>query len=80
MIQLGVSIVRYYHSLGVPMKLVWLIKMCLHETYWGVHIAKRLSDKFPIQNDIKQGVAWSPLLFNFALEYAIRRSRKNTWG
>jgi hypothetical protein len=30
-----------------------------------------LSDKFPIQNDLKQGDALSPLLFSFALEYAI---------
>jgi hypothetical protein len=31
-----------------------------------------LSDKFLIQNILKQGDALSPLLFNFALEYAIR--------
>ena len=28
---------------------------------------------FPIKNGSKQGVALSPLLFNFALEYVIRR-------
>ena len=28
---------------------------------------------FPIRNGLKQGDALSPLLFNFALEYAIRR-------
>jgi hypothetical protein len=32
-----------------------------------------LSDKFPFQNELKQGDALSPLLFNFALEYAIRK-------
>jgi hypothetical protein len=57
---------------GTPKKLVRLIKMCLNETYSKVHIGKLLSDKVSIQNGLKQGDALSPLLFNFALEYAIR--------
>ena len=32
-----------------------------------------MSDRFPIRNGLKQGDALSPMLFNFALEYAIRR-------
>jgi hypothetical protein len=38
-----------------------------------VRIGKHLSDSFPIQNGLKQGDALSPLLFNFALEYAISK-------
>jgi hypothetical protein len=49
---------------GVPKKLVTLIKMCLNETYRKVHVGKLLSDKFPIQNGLKQGDALSALLFN----------------
>jgi hypothetical protein len=38
-------------------KLARLIKMCLNETYSKVHMSKLLSDKFPIQNGLKQGDA-----------------------
>jgi hypothetical protein len=55
------------------MKLVRLIKMCLSETYSKVCIHKHFSDSFPIHNGLKLGDALSPLLFNFALENAIRK-------
>jgi hypothetical protein len=54
--------------------------MCLNETYSKVRIGKLLSDKFPIQNGLKQGDALSPLLFNFALEYTIEKFRENEAG
>jgi hypothetical protein len=38
-----------------------------------VPIGKQLSESFPIQNGLNLIHALSPLLFNFALEYAIRK-------
>ena len=65
---------------GISMKLVRLITMCLDETYSRVQVGKRLSDMFRIKNVLKQGDALTPLLFNFALAYAIRGVRVNQEG
>jgi len=46
--------------------------MCLMETNNRARVGKHLCDVFHIMNGLKQGDVLSPLLFYFALEYAIK--------
>jgi hypothetical protein len=64
---------------GVRMKLVRLIKMCMHESYRKDHICKHLSDTFPIQNGLKEE-ALHHHCFKLALEYAIKKVQENQVG
>jgi len=64
---------------GIPRKLERLIKISLTETYSRVRVGNNVSDKFPIRNGLK-GDTLSPMLINFALEYAIKRVQVNQDG
>jgi hypothetical protein len=54
------------------MKLARLNKMCLNNTCNKVSMGKHLC--------LKQGIALSPLVLNFALYHAIRKSKENREG
>jgi hypothetical protein len=64
-------------EIGIPVKMVRLIKMCLNETYSTVRVGKHLSGIFSIRNGFKQEDALTPLPFNFALDYAVRKVQIN---
>jgi len=59
-------------ELGIPVKLIRLIKMHLSEPCNKVRIGQCSSAKFRIQNCLKQEDALWSLLFNFASESVIR--------
>ena len=67
-------------EIDIPTKLVRLIKMCLAEAYTTVRVGKNLSYMVPIRNDLKQGNALSPLLFNFVVGNANKRVQVNQNG
>ena len=64
---------------GIPMKLVRLLKMCLKETYSSLH-RQEFVWHVSFRNGLKHGDVLSPLLYNFALEYANRRVQVNQDG
>ncbi|XP_066901846.1 uncharacterized protein [Halyomorpha halys] len=67
-------------KVGIPKKLVRLVKMTLMNTTCRVKLANSLSQEFFVENGLRQGGPLAPLLFNIALEVAIRSIRTNPGG
>lgn len=53
------------------MKIVMLIKICLNETYSKACIGKNLSDKFPVQNGLKQGDCFITIAFKLCCRISV---------
>ena len=60
-------------NFGIPRKLVTLVKMCMEGSHNIIKIDGQLSEPFTVLNGLRQGDALSPVLFNFALEWVMRK-------
>lgn len=60
-------------NLGIPPKIINLIKLCNSDTKCVVRVQGELSDPFEFGKGLRQGDALSLVLFNLALESVITR-------
>ena len=68
------------HSHLIAFRLVGLIKLCLNEIYSSAQLGNYWSNTFISMNGLGHGDVLSPLLLNFALDYAITRVQVNKGG
>ncbi|GAB0091157.1 hypothetical protein DMENIID0001_059670 [Sergentomyia squamirostris] len=64
-------------ELGIPSKLISLARMTISNSMCQVKVVGERSDVFRVSSGLRQGDALSPILFNLALEYAMRRTGYN---
>lgn len=71
---------EYLENLGVPQKLVNLIRLTLHRIASNVLVEGSLSKSFTSRQGLKQGDPLSTVLFNLMLEDILRKAGLNTKG
>jgi RNAse (barnase) inhibitor barstar len=67
-------------QLGIPTKLVRLVKACVQKSKCKVKFNGELSEDFSVETGLRQGDALSPTLFNIALESVVREVLDDVTG
>lgn len=65
---------RILLELGVPSKLVRLIKCATNSSLAKVRIQNAVTEEFEVRQGLRQGDGLAPMLFNLALEWVIRKT------
>jgi hypothetical protein len=66
------SLYNIMEEFGFPNKLINLTKLAMEGVKYQVRVDNTMSEAFGVETGLKQGDALSPLLFNIALEKAVR--------
>ncbi|XP_073986277.1 uncharacterized protein [Rhodnius prolixus] len=74
------GLIRGMKLLGVPFKIIRLVRMTLNQTSAKVVIQGEVSTEFGVNVGLRQGDPVSPVLFNLVLEMALRRVTSNPGG
>jgi len=61
------------NKMGIPAKLVKIIRACAYESKSKVSFGGEVSGEFPVTTRLRQGDSLSPALFNITLESVIRK-------
>lgn len=67
-------------ELGIPAKLIALVKACYNNTKCAVRCGGKAGEQFDVSNGLKQGCVLSPLLFNLMIEKIIRSCDNRSAG
>jgi len=63
-------------ELGIPAKLVRLVKVYVQNSKCKIKFNSVIQEKFPVETGLWQGDALSPKLFNISLESVVRKVKK----
>ena len=71
------SLWNILRSFSIPEKLIRLIKACYRECRGRVRVGGELTDPFTVTTGLRQGCPLSCILFNLAMEWVIRHTRRS---
>lgn len=60
-------------QIGIPNKLINLIKSCTLNSKYKIKVASKLSEDFEVKTGVKQGDSLSPVLFNIVINRIIQK-------
>ena len=67
-------------TIGVPEKMVKIVKAFYNESPCRVKVGRHLSASFIVRTGVRQGCALSPLVFNVTIDWIMKKSLEGRTG